>query len=322
VVGADVVLRLREVDAGLSAVGRVHLGDEARRDPDPADAALVDGGAEPREVADDAAADRHHEVLAAGARRGQEAQHLLGARERLLLLARRQHVARVARDRVHGGDVLVGHDEAAAVARVREPGGHQPAAEEDRVVAGGGRRPREPRTRRRVLERPQRGQRAAYPVARQRRQRHRRQRLVDGLAVALQLLEAAAVARQRAALPGRPPPGLVGADLEVDDRMPVERVAHALRRDRAAPERDHASVRAREQLEHDLLLARAEGGLALAVEEALDRLAERLLELAVGVERLHAELGGGGARGGRLPGSHEPDEDERAPAPGAAVGRR
>ena len=70
-----------------------------------------------------------------------------------------------------------------------------------------------------------------------------------------------------------------------------------------------ASSRA-EQLEHQLLLARAERVLALAVEERLDRLAEPPLELAVGVERLGAELGGERAGAGGLAGAHEAHEHE------------
>ena len=70
--------------------------------------------------------------------------------------------------------------------------------------------------------------------------------------------------------------------------------------------------RLREQPQHQLLLALAERGLALAVEERLDRLPELALELAVGVERLDAELGRHRARGARLAGAHEADEHERA----------
>ena len=55
--GADVVLGLGEVDAGLAAVGRVDLGDQRRRHLHDAHAALVGGRAEAGEVADDAAAD-------------------------------------------------------------------------------------------------------------------------------------------------------------------------------------------------------------------------------------------------------------------------
>ena len=78
-----------------------------------------------------------------------------------------------------------------------------------------------------------------------------------------------------------------------------------------AAERHHGAAGAGQQLEHHLLLARAEGGLALAVEERLDRLAQPPLELAVGVERLHAELGRGRAGRGGLAGAHEAHEHER-----------
>src|SRR5205807_2684253 len=50
-VRADVVLALREVDAGLSTVCRVDLGDERRRYLDVIYAALIDRGTEPRKVA-------------------------------------------------------------------------------------------------------------------------------------------------------------------------------------------------------------------------------------------------------------------------------
>ena len=76
------------------------------------------------------------------------------------------------------------------------------------------------------------------------------------------------------------------------------------------PSASTRGVRPREQLEHQLLLARAERLLALPVEEGLDRLAEPLLELAVGVERLGAELRGERAGAGGLPGAHEADEHE------------
>jgi hypothetical protein len=69
-----------------------------------------------------------------------------------------------------------------------------------------------------------------------------------------------------------------------------QRAAHALRPDGAPAQRQHPAARPVEELQHDLLLARAEGRLALAVEERLDRLAQPLLELPVGVERLHPEL--------------------------------
>ena len=64
VVGADVVLGLGQVDAGLAAVGGVDLGDQRRRHLDHRHAALVGGGAEAGEVADDAAAEGEHAIVA------------------------------------------------------------------------------------------------------------------------------------------------------------------------------------------------------------------------------------------------------------------
>ena len=51
-------------------------------------------------------------------------------------------------------------------------------------------------------------------------------------------------------------------DLEMHDRVTGERVAHTLRAERAAAQRDHARVRPLQQLKHHLLLARAKGLLA------------------------------------------------------------
>ena len=64
--------------------------------------------------------------------------------------------------------------------------------------------------------------------------------------------------------------------------------------------------------QHDLLLARAEGGLALAVEEGLDRLAEAPLQLASVSSGSHPQRGRDRARGGGLARAHEADEDDRA----------
>ncbi len=140
----------------------------------------------------------------------------------------------------------------------------------------------------------------------------------------MELLEAAPVAREWAAAPDRrPPPGLVGVHLEQDHGVPGERLAHPLGADGAAAEGDHvravgAQRRARtaalEQLEHHLFLARAKGGLPLAVEERLDRLSQPRLELAVGVAGLHPQRGRERARAGRLPGAHEAHEHEGASA--------
>src|SRR5918999_5759398 len=127
----------------------------------------------------------------------------------------------------------------------------------------------------------------------------------------MQLLEARRVAGERPALVRRPAPRVLGLDLQVHDGVAGERLAHPLGLDRASAERHHGGVAAREQLADDLLLARAEGRLALAVEERLDCLAQTMLELAVAVERLDAQLRGQRAGPGGLAGAHEADQDDR-----------
>ena len=89
VVGADVVLRRRQVDAGLAAVRRVDLRDERGRDLHDRHAALVGRRAEAREVADDAAAERDEVIGSRHARAGERGPHAIGGGERLALLAGR-----------------------------------------------------------------------------------------------------------------------------------------------------------------------------------------------------------------------------------------
>ena len=116
VVGADVVLGLREVDAGLPAVGGVDLRDERRRDLHDRDAALVGRCAEPREVADDAAADGHDVVGARRALVHERAPHRLRGRQGLVLLPRADlDQAGEQRDApgVELGDVRVADDDPA-----------------------------------------------------------------------------------------------------------------------------------------------------------------------------------------------------------------
>ena len=62
--GADQVLALGRVDAGLAADAAVDLGEEARRDLHEADAAAQDRGGEAREIADDAATEGDDHVTA------------------------------------------------------------------------------------------------------------------------------------------------------------------------------------------------------------------------------------------------------------------
>ena len=65
---ADVVLALRQVDAGLAADGRVDHREQGRRHVDQAHAALVGGGDEAGQVAHDAAAERRRRRRSGAAR--------------------------------------------------------------------------------------------------------------------------------------------------------------------------------------------------------------------------------------------------------------
>jgi hypothetical protein len=89
VVGADVVLARRQVDAGLAAVGGVDLGDERGRHLHDRHPALVDGGAEARHVPHHAAAERDHVVVVGHAGVREPAQDLARGLERLGRLAGR-----------------------------------------------------------------------------------------------------------------------------------------------------------------------------------------------------------------------------------------
>ena len=93
--GADEVLAGEEVDAGLAAEGRVHLGEQRGGQADVADAAHVDGGEESGDVADDAAAEGEQDGVAVGPGEGK----LLGEG-----LDRGKALVRFARgEKEHGG---------------------------------------------------------------------------------------------------------------------------------------------------------------------------------------------------------------------------
>ena len=126
----------------------------------------------------------------------------------------------------------------------------------------------------------------------------------------MQLGEAGGIARERTAVVRRSPPRLLGLDLQVHDGVRGERIAHALGGECSAAEGDHPGIRPLEQLQHHLFLARAKGGLPLAVEERLDRLAEPLLHQAIRIERLGSQPGGQRPRAGRLAGPHEANENQ------------
>jgi hypothetical protein len=105
-------------------------------------------------------------------------------------------------------------------------------------------------------------------------------------------------------------PGRVEVDVEQDHHVALERGAHSLGLQRAAPEGDDAAVGRLEQRAGELLLGGAERGFAVAREDRLDRLAELGLEQRVGIVRRDAERGGGLACRARLARPHEADEDE------------
>jgi hypothetical protein len=93
-----------------------------------------------------------------------------------------------------------------------------------------------------------------------------------------------------------------------------QRLAHPLGEHRPAAERDHhTGARLREQLADELLLVRAEGGLAVEFELAGDRMPEASLQQPVGVQDLTPERAGDLGCGGGLAGAHEADEDKCPP---------
>jgi hypothetical protein len=205
---------------------------------------------------------------------------------------------------VDGGDGLVGQEEAAAA------NGPEVAVEDvadvDGVVVAAGDRPHGLDARR---DAPQRARGAADRLGAAVEQDGVGERLVDRGALGVQRGEALAVARQRPALATRAAPGGRLVDVEHHDRVPGQQLAHAGRADRAAADRDD---RRRGRLEHlgdDILLDLPERTLAVGGEVVLDRGPQALFELTVGVDRPHAQRGGGGPGAGRLAGAHEPDED-------------
>jgi hypothetical protein len=211
-------------------------------------------------------------------------------------------------------DVVVGHHERAPVAREAKARLDQPAAEEHRVVARvrvGPDEAHRPPGAHLLAQREQRGQRTAHELSPAGGNHRVGGAVVDLLTLAVELVEAAAVARERPPLPRGPAPGVLGAHLEVDHHVGLERPPHPLRSERPTAQGHHLGVLSLQQAARHVLFARAEGVLALAREERLERLAQLALELAVRVERLGPELRRQGADGGGLPRPHEADEDER-----------
>ncbi len=150
VVGADVVLGLGEVHAGLAAVGGVHLGDERGGNLHDRHPALVGRRAEAREVADDPAAERDQVVGARHARRRQLVPHAPSGGECLVGLSRGDRDRRGERPqplRVKRADGLVGDAERPRDGAVERPALgpvspiEQSTPHEHRVLPGGCDRP-------------------------------------------------------------------------------------------------------------------------------------------------------------------------------------
>ena len=314
VVGAGVVLALGQVDAGLAAVGGVDLRDERGRHLHHRHAALVDRGAEAREVADDAAAERHHVVVAGHARRGQGAHNALDLRRascapRPAGSARRPR-RRSRRSRVQRADRLVG-DEEGPPRRRAQRAAEQALPHVHRVVARGGARPHEPRAGRGAVERAQRRNGVPHGLLRGLGQDRVGERLVDGARLGVQRRRTgrdrapAAGRRWRAARPCR--------RRRRAARRGARPSAPRTRSERSAP-LDSVSTGAggaSSSSQASSSSASRERALAVAGEEVARRRAQALLERRVEVQRAGAERRRGGARRRRLAGAHEPDEDQR-----------
>jgi hypothetical protein len=319
VIGADVVLGLGQVHPGLPAVGRVHLRDQRRRHLHDRDAALVGRGTEAGQVADHASADGHEVVAAAHALRGQRPPDALGGAQRLVLLPRR-HLddAREAGDapRVQGAHDGVGDGEPPRLLgeRPRRPS-ERATTDPDGVLPRRRRGPEQDEARGDLTgrQRAQGGRGAAPrgPVAAEQDRAGRP--LVGRGALAVQRPERRAIAGQRPIAPRGARPGRPLVDVHEDRDVPRQGRADPLGPQRPAAERDHPAVGALEQLAGDLLLARPERRLALAVEHVGDRLAQLLLEEPVRVLGLLAQSRGDLVGDGRLAGAHEADEDQGPP---------
>ncbi len=147
--GADQVLALRRVDAGLAADRGIDLGEQRGRHLHEIEAAPHARRREAGKIADDAAAERDHEIAALDARRDDRLADLLEGGVVLRALALRHHDARGfdgrrRQRRLHRGEMmlrhrLVGDDGGARAGAQHLDGfaelGDQPAADDDLVGA-------------------------------------------------------------------------------------------------------------------------------------------------------------------------------------------
>ena len=307
--GADVVLRLCEVDAGLAAVGRVDLRDDRRRDLDERHPALVGRRAEAGEVADDAAAQCNHDVGPGGAVTHHLRPDDLGVCDRLGLFAGHdpdapeQRLERLAI--VTSGVVVADQDPPAGNALWPEAVlADESLADVDRVV---GRLAGRPQDADAVTRHPlERAQHAADLTRARRRDDHICDLLVKGGTARVELLEPGGIGRQRpeAAAVRDPPPSLVHVDVEPDDGRLADRVPDPVGAKRAAAEPDDTDRRVSQQLEGHPLLDLPKRCLTIAGEYVLDTETEPLLNHLIDVDRAGAER----PRGGRLAGPHEANQ--------------
>ena len=308
-----VVLALREVDAGLAAVGGVDLRHQRGRHLNVAHPALVDGRAEAGQVAHDTAAGRHDQVAPLRTALGERAQHELDPVDRLVLLACHDHDSLVALDALQPRDVLVGDDEAPAAQRREEPGGDQPAPDEDRVGPRLRRSPDQARPGRRLGQRPDERQRAAQGVAIARRHdrvghglverragRARAPRSAPGRAPAAAPSRTRAARRPRARSPGARPCGGSGRRAPAPTARPRRRARSPARRSRPSSSQTTSSSRSRNAASP----SRSKND---SIGSPMRCSSSRSESTACAAELRRQRAGAG-----RLARAHEPDQDDRA----------
>src|SRR5581483_8914760 len=291
--GADEVLAVGDVDAGLAADRGVDLPDERRRHRRPPDSAQIRRRGEARDVRRASPAEGDDGAFAVESELAPEARD---HRRLLCLLARRQLVRRL-------------QPRAERLLRARPVDAHhvRVRAERDRAVAGN------------KLAEPVE---AAALRVHARRGEHRRLRVVrDGvgdlaverLPVLVEPAEQLLVLGERPRRPSGAAPGEVDVDVDEEDELRGERRAGRRARDRTAPECDDGGLRCRERDPHRVLLDPPELLLPALGEERRDRRPRPLLDRGVEVEERTAEPLRELLAERRLPRSHEPDEGDVAP---------
>src|SRR6056297_1029794 len=146
--GADQILALRMIDAGLAANGCIDLGQQGGRHLHHLDPAHVAGRGKACHVADHAPAQGEYGGVALGSEFDQGVENLLPLPDGLVLLAWRQHDALLVFDagqgwaqpfEVESADVLVGHDQHPSFEMTIDDAAHreQAVADIDRIFAAG-----------------------------------------------------------------------------------------------------------------------------------------------------------------------------------------